>query len=721
VKKVQFIIEQSAQALKPLLPAIQALADSEKEPLGFLPAKAFEDAIARRRLMAAVVQDGEVRKLAGYLLYSGVFPNAKVQQIAAAPAFRKKGAASALMKALIAELERVGFLGIRADVASDLPIALAFYAKHGFEKVRERAGGTARGRMIVIHSRPLETDNLFSLASAQSSQSIDMGARRRNPGETPVFAFDLNVYFDLVRQRAQSENARRLFGEALGHTLRLAVADEFITELRKTSNNVSADPVLQMALQMPRLPKPDVSELNMLAASIHEIVFVKTGHKDAGSENAKADAKHVAHAALSKATAFVTRDGPILNARQELLASFGIDIATVEEVLDLLPLERPGTAAMPLRGDGFEPTSIEANELSTYCIEAGILHAASEEFADAPSNNALVQRNAIQCDGRVVAVGALIIPKSVDPIARLLIHVRQEHQDAELFADYLIETLVRAACGSAAITIELLHFNGQSIVNRLAAACGFHRNENASSFLKVAIGMPLTSNTWPTVVQQVRRRTGLVLPDDFAAVSGAGDISIQLPGGASNKIDATSLENQIGPTIIVWPGRNGVIVPIARRYADDLLGTSDQSNLGFITNRDAAFLSKRGYVNSPRTTKLMRPGSPIIFYESKRDGKGRGAAVAIARIASSVVVAKAQLDAKSDKRLVIDDADQFSATDDVLFTTFDNLMPFQTVVGLKKLKEFNATGSANLVSAVLLSSEQITSILTCGWSSGKAR
>lgn len=702
--------------------AIQALADAERNALSFFPAKAFEEAITRRRLIAAIVRDGDVEKLAGFLLYSGVFPNAKVQQIAAAPIFRKKGAASALMKALIAELERAGFLNIRADVASDLPLALAFYAKHGFERVRDRAGGAARGRTIVIHSRPLETDNLFSLGSAQSSQSIDMGARRCNPGETPVFAFDLNVYFDLVRERAQSENARRLFGEALGHTLRLAVADEFITELRKTSKNVSADPVLQMALQMPRLPKPDVSELNMLAARIHDIVFVETGHKDAGSENAKADAKHVAHAALSKATAFVTRDGPILNARQKLLASFGIDIATVEEVLDLLPpLERPATAAATLRGDGFEPTLIKENELSAYCKEAGIPHAASSEFADAASNGAFVQRNAIQCDGRMVAVGALKIPKGVDPIARLLIHVRQEHQDAELFADYLIESLVRAACEGAVITIELLHFNGQSIVNRLAAARGFHRNGNATSFLKVAIGRPLTSNTWSTVAQQVRRRTGLILPEEFAAVLGAGDINIQLPGGTSNKIDAISLEDQLGPTIIIWPGRNGVIVPIARRYADDLLGTSDQTSLGFITNKDASFLSKRGYVNSPRATKLMRPGSPIIFYESKRDGKGRGAAVAIARITSSVVIAKSQLDAKSDKRLVVDDADQFSATDDVLLTTFDNLMPFQTVVGLKKLKEFSATGSANLVSAVSLSSEQITSILTCGWSGGKAR
>ena len=716
----QFIIEQSPQALVSLLPAILALADSEREALGFLTPKAFEDAIARRRLMAAVVQDGEVRRFAGFLLYSGVYPNAKVQQIAATPVFRKKGAASTLMKALIAELERVGFMGIRADVASDLPLALAFYAKHGFEPVRERTGGAARGRTIVIHSRQLETDNLFTLASTQPSQTIDIGARRRNPGEIPVFAFDLNVYFDLVRQRAQSENARRLFGEALGHTLRLTVADEFVTELQRTSTNTSADPVLQMALQLPRLPRQDSSKLSKLADSIHDIVFVKTGHKDAGSRNAKSDAKHIAHAALARASAFVTRDGPILNARQELLTSFGIDIATVDEVLDLLPSEQL-PSAIPLRGEGFEPASIRLDEFSIYCAEVGIPDAIRLEFAEPASTNSIVRMNAIRCGQRIVAVGALIIPKGVDPTARLLIHVRHEHQDAELFADFLMETFVRSACERAAITIELIHLNGQSIVNRLASVRGFHRKATATSFLKIAVGRPLTVRSWVTEVQQIRRRTGVVLPDDFANISENGNISIQLPTGVSRNIDNSSLETLLGPTIIVWPGRTGVIVPITRSYADDLLGTSDQPSLGFMKNRDAAFLSMRAYVNSPRAAKQMRPGSPIIFYESKRDGKGRGAAVAVARIVSSVVVAKSQIDARADKRVVIDDADQFSATDDVLLTTFDNLMPFPTIVGLKKLKEFGATGSTNLVSAVSLSSEQIASILTCGWSVGKAR
>ncbi len=721
MRRVQFIIEQTPQNLLPHLPAIQALADTEKDALGFLPAKAFEEAIARRRLLAAVVSDGEASQLAGFLLYSGVFPNAKVQQVAAAPAFRKKGAASALMKALIAELERVGFLSIRADVASDLPLALAFYAKHGFERVRERAGGVARGRKIVIHSRELETDNLFTLASAQNRQPIDMGSRRINPSETPVFAFDLNVYFDLVRQRDQSANARRLFGEALGHTIRLAVADEFVAELRKTSNSAAADPVLQMALQLPRLPKPDVAELDTLSSHIHDIVFVKAGHKDAGSANARSDAKHVAHAALSKASAFVTRDGPILNARQELFASFGIDIATVEEVLDLLPFVPSNSNAIQIRGDGFQPKPIDAAALAAYCKEVGVADEVISEFTAGDASNVIHRRHSVQCDGRVVAVGAMVLPLNVDPVARLLVHVRQEQQDAELFADYLLETLVRTACEGAAITVELTHLNGQSIVNRLAAAGGFHRAGNGRSFLKIAVGRPLTADNWSAVSQQVRRRTGLLLPEDFKAVSGAGDITVQSPKGTSAKVDAASLESLLGPTIIVWPGREGVIVPIARKYADELLGTSNQDNFEFIVNRDAAFLSKRGYVNSPRTAKQMRAGSPIIFYESKREGNGRGAAVAVARIVNSIVVSKSALEPKSDKRLVIDDAEAFSATEDVLLTTFDSLLPFPAPVALSKLKEFNATGKANLVSAVSLSSEQLTSILTRGWSSGKAR
>lgn len=93
--------------------------------------------------------------------------------------------------------------------------------------------------------------------------------------------------------------------------------------------------------------------------------------------------------------------------------------------------------------------------------------------------------------------------------------------------------------------------------------------------------------------------------------------------------------------------------------------------------------------------------------------------MAVARIVNSVVVSKSQLDPSSDRRLVIDQVDDFSASDDVLLTTFDNLMAFPTPVSFDTLKSLDAIGRTNLVSAVSLTSEQIDSILTCGWPSGK--
>ncbi|WP_348931106.1 GNAT family N-acetyltransferase [Aquabacter sp. CN5-332] len=702
-----------------ILREIQALADSERNALGFLPGVAFEEAIGRQRLIAAMAENSGVRTFAGYLLYSGVFPNAKIQQIAAVPKFRKKGAAAALMTALVSELERLGFMSIRADIASDLPAALTFYARHGFERVRERAGGQVRNRTIVIHSRWLESDNLFTLASVKPEPSVELGFRHRDPGKIPVFAFDLNVYFDLVRERDQSNRARRLFGEALGHSIRLAVADEFVMELRKTSKGTSADPVLQMALQLPRLPKSDITEIDQLSAQIYDVVFVKPNAKGVGTDQAKSDARHIAHAAISRASAFITRDGPILNARNELLTRFGIDVATVEEVLDLLPSEPFASSSIPLRGEGFEVGSIDTPQLLQYLLGEKIPGGIVSEFADARSPITFVRREAIRCDGRIVAVGALVLPKSIDPVARMIIHVRHEHQDAELFGDYLLDTLVRAACESAAVTIELVHLLGQPIVNGLAVTRGFHRSANMAVFSKIAVGRPFTATTWSTVVQHVRRRTGLALPDVVPSLSGSGEIDIRTPMGASKRVSAATLENLLGPTIFVWPGCDGVIAPITRAYADELLGTAIQARLAFIANRDAAFLSQRGYVNTPRTAKQMRAGAPILFYESKGKGNGRGAVVAVARIVNSVVLPKSKVNPKSDKRLVIDNVDGFSSSDDVLLTTFDNLMAFPNPVEFKELRKFDAVGRANLVSAVSLPSEKITSILTLGWAGDK--
>lgn len=708
----RFSITSDLSALRRLLPDIQKLADAETERVGFLPAPAFREAAESGRLIAATTSENSGQVFAGYLLFSGIFPHAKVQQIAAATAFRRQGVASALMRSFAADLERLGYIAVRADVASDLSIAQGFYESHGFEHIRDKPGGVARKRTIRIFSKTLESDTLFSASSPAASSGIK--AKSRFVNSVPMFAFDLNVFFDLVKERSQSENARRLFSEALGHTVRLAVADEFIAELRKTSIGPANDPILQMALQLPRLPKAEVDELGRLADQIHDAIFVSRQRKDAGTDRARSDAKHVAHATLSKAAAFVTRDGAILNARKELLSDFGIDIATIEEVLDLFPASTSSLQTVTPRGDGFREERISTQQFMAYCRENHISAAASDAVYSAAERAADSFSVGIYCDDRLVAAGAIIVPKGVDQPAKTLVHVRHEQPDADIFADYLVDTIIRTACRTTASAIELASLPGQSIVQRAALSRGFHRDQGSSVYTKIAVGKPLTSSNWEAEIRHIRRRTNLALPSDFGSL-GFGMANVTLPAGEELPISVHLLESLLGPTIIVWPNREGVIVPIARHHANELLGTSDQPTFEFVPSKDAAFLSVRAYVNSPRTAGLMRPGLPVIFYESRRHRNGRGAAVAIARIASSVIVSKSQVDPKSDIRLVIDDASVFSATDDVLLTTFDNLMQFPIPVSFERLKSLDATGKSNLRSASPLSYKQVTAIISEGW------
>jgi hypothetical protein len=189
---------------------------------------------------------------------------------------------------------------------------------------------------------------------------------------------------------------------------------------------------------------------------------------------------------------------------------------------------------------------------------------------------------------------------------------------------------------------------------------------------------------------------------------------VQRPDGKSVTVRLTALEDALGPTILVWPGRDGVIVPIARNYADDLLGTSNQFPL--FGSPEAAFLTRRTYFNSPRVPALMRPGVPILFYESKRSG-GRGAIVAVARIVDATVAAKQQVPEEALRRAVVEDLDPLSSSSEVLATTFDNLVRLPMPVSLNRLREIGADGPSNLQTTTALTSAGLSAILELGWSS----
>lgn len=701
------------------LAAIRALADGEKEALGFLPEAAYRDAVEQKRLFAMLARENGTVEIAGFILFSGVFPNARVQQVVVSPRHRRSGVASALVSALVAHLESRSYLAVTAAVASDLPGAQAFYESRGFIARRVRDGGQARQRTIVLRAKELDTTSLFNLMAppATADQSIaNLGLRSRSTFEAPLYVIDLNVLFDLIRQRARSPVANRLFGAALAHQVRLAVASEFIAELERTSHGEAPDTTLKLARQLPRLPTFPRDDVDRLTALIHKAVFVDKNLSQADSPQAMSDARHLAEAALVRASGYITSDMPLLNARDDILRLVGVDVASLDEFVELLAADERSSERAQLQGTKCEMKAASAAEASSYLkaqkVSGGVI-------ADCFPPSQTLQRVHIRGvfeDGEIVAIGFFKAPGSVDAPATMLVHVRPDHVACETFAEHLLDEAVRESCGSGPITIELRKIIGQSSVNRAAKLRGFLPAANSDILIKVALGRPLTPSTWASIARQTRRRTGLALPEAPLQSSAVQmGIDIRGPDGNNVTVQLPALEAALGPTIILWPGRDGVIVPIAKPFADDLLGTAEQFAL--FGRPSAAFVGLRTYFNSPRTAYLMRPGVPILFYESKRSG-GRGAIVAAARIVDATVLPKERVSDELLRRAVVDDLEPLTTSADVLATSFDSLIRFPNPVALDTLRELGADGTSNLQTTTALPNALLAAILDRGWSSG---
>jgi ribosomal-protein-alanine N-acetyltransferase len=82
--------------------------------------------------------------------YAGLFNSADtadVQTLAVIPGRQRHGVGTALLAALVAEARRRGAHEMLLDVREDNAPALAFYARHGFERLSRRRGYYANGRI----------------------------------------------------------------------------------------------------------------------------------------------------------------------------------------------------------------------------------------------------------------------------------------------------------------------------------------------------------------------------------------------------------------------------------------------------------------------------------------------------------------------------------------------------------------------------------------------
>ncbi|WP_081720567.1 MULTISPECIES: hypothetical protein, partial [unclassified Afipia] len=183
--------------------------------------------------------------------------------------------------------------------------------------------------------------------------------------------------------------------------------------------------------------------------------------------------------------------------------------------------------------------------------------------------------------------------------------------------------------------------------------------------------------------------------------------------GEEPAISPSELETFLSPTIFAFSNRKAVIVPISRSYAADLLGTDQQYSL--LDVPEATFMSRRTYFNTTNAARAMIRGAVIAFYENGKKG-GRGAIVALGRIVDVTTVPVGNIPEKLGRGAVVEDIGAITSAQRVLATTFDNLVPLQTPVKLKKLREIGCDTRTNFISATPVSAPHLKAIVDAGFS-----
>jgi ribosomal protein S18 acetylase RimI-like enzyme len=706
------------------VPEVRRHADLEKDALGFLPSSVYDEAAQSENLLIAVASREDLNVYAGHLLFGGKFPHAKVYQLFVDPEFRGKEIGRLLVDKLVSITEACNYLSISARVAADLP-ANGFWEAMGFQVAGVKPGGPSRRRSINVRVRQLNTRTLFSLI-AEGSQ--ELGLVDRLAIREPVYVIDLNVFWDVVRQRPRSSYAGQVVSAALRQLVHIVVTPEFVRELNRTSRPMPADPALEFAVQLPILPEPEQAKIDSLVAVLGQLVFPSKIQNGSLSVQDQSDLVHLAIAVHHSANAFVTSEDAMLRAKSAIYDRYGVEIVHVEQFANALKNAQklvPSFRAQLSSGtiNIWELVSGGSSEVEAFLGSNPAPLEFREDFLAAGIFGSTRKRIAVTSDNQIVCLASWDTTAGLHARANVRLIADEEHPAAETVLNCVVAKICSEASRTGPVLLRLCTPPGHVASQKVALLHGFRppdvpEAEGTQFLQKVSIGRPVTPSNWNKMKKTVQQCSGLILPE---APPDCSDVEVSVgfvtAGGSSGTMSLPRLESLFSPALIVGPGRGGSIAPIRRVYSERLLQASEQMLLE--PNREAAMFSERVYFSSCRNLRFLSPNTALLFYESGSGG-GRACVIAVARVRSTEVRIKKEISSELFRHGVLDSDDltELTASDTVAVTTFDNVMPLGQPVRLDRLRQLGCVDDLNLICARPLTHEQLRAVIEEGFPVG---
>lgn len=603
-EQLEIRLEENPQDQIQLLSGLVSIADKYKSEIGFWPRNSIKDAIARGRLIAAVSSQEGTEMPVGFIISGGVFPKGSIQAVAVPSEFHRKGIAQVLLDAVISRFELEGYIAVGAKPASDLQGAQAFYENNEFAAVRSQSGGQARKREIVVRERLLGNRDLLSGLHDAKPAAFPHGY---TSAEGSLWVIDINVLFDLVKAGRDNYNlALGVFSAALEGRVRLAVTSEFPTELSRRASTSGDDPLLQIASALPRLQSSSAQSLDNHAEQLHQLIFAEQKPSQAGTPQAQSDCKHLAECISGNARAFVTSDGLLLRNRRQVRERWGLDIVSLEDFNEALSPVVLKSSNSTVQGDGFHFSTVSASRANEIAVGLQSTALSASFFQTETSGRTLQFKAAIDNDGNPIGLSVVSSPSRLGKPHTVAMLIDNRRIEAELVAEVLLDQAVQDITLRGPAEIELFSPAGQIVVKRVALQFGFQKSSDDQRFIKTAIGAPITPDGLPKITEKLRLSYGTRsiknLPNCFE------DFDQQRRQGSA---EFTSNEDILSPCLIITNDRKVCIQPIGASYADQLLGTSKQSN--FLPQFEGAFRARKTYVSSGRSKNLFQPDQIILL------------------------------------------------------------------------------------------------------------
>lgn len=271
----------------------------------FVPFAQLKNAAADGNILAAVC-DG---KVVGYVWSHVRHGVVKVFYLAVEKSFSRRGIGAALVEEL-KRRNRSAYC-IRLSCRKDYP-GWKFWKKMGFTAIRDRVGRAKGGSQLTDFCFEINPQSLF-----------DRGVEH----VAALVAIDANVFFDLNDpDRPHYPEACGLLADWMSAEVELCVTVSIHEDLgRRTSADDSAD-----ALEGWRIVEASPQSFRCIREQLRAVIG------DGDSDQDRTDRNHLSHAIAENLSAFITRDGGLLENANKLYDQFGINVSRPSEfIVDL--------------------------------------------------------------------------------------------------------------------------------------------------------------------------------------------------------------------------------------------------------------------------------------------------------------------------------------------------------------------------------------------------